>query len=692
MRTAVEYHRTGRLAEAEEIYRQVIDSSNENPDALHLLGQIRHGQGKSDEAADLIRRAIATQPNLFGAHYNLGLILWKLKRLDEAEKSLQVAVGTSPDDPDALFYLAVVLQKLERTEEAAIEYDKILQIQPDHLQALNNLGVCLLEQGRPADAEAPLVRALEINPGDIEALNNLANVLQKLKRSQEALACFEKANSLVPNSADVMGNMARMLLPQGEYQAALALLGKALVTDPDNAALRFVDALALPVIPRSTAEQEQARRRLVGKVNELASLDLNLDNPSADIGMTSFLPAYHGLDDRDIQEKLAHAYLQACPELSFTASHCRQASPRRGGKIRIGFLSAHLGNHTIGKLNRNLITQINEAQFESFVYCLGPDKRGKDSVIDEIAAGADHIFFPAPNLNAVRAAVAAAELDILYYPDIGMEPLSYFLAFSRLAPVQCVTWGHPVTTGIPAMDYFISSTLFETGDADKYYSEKLVRLPCITTSYRKPQLPAPWKSRAELGLPEQATLYVCAQSLFKFHPKFDPTLASILKGDPAGKIILIEGQEEKWSSLLSGRFSEFVGDDCDRIKFLPRLSEEDFFHLLHNADVILDTPFFCGGNTTLESFALGTAVVTLPGPFVKSRLSLGFYRQMGLADAIAKDGDDFAAIAVALGTDAAKRSSLEDRIREAEALIFNDMRAISEHERFFLEALESVGH
>ena len=73
--------------------------------------------------------------------------------------------------------------------------------------------------------------------------------------------------------------------------------------------------------------------------------------------------------------------------------------------------------------------------------------------------------------------VAATELDVLFYADIGMDPTTYFLAFSRLAPVQCVTWGHPVTTGIPNIDDYLSSDVFEAPGAEAHYTERLIRLP-----------------------------------------------------------------------------------------------------------------------------------------------------------------------------------------------------------------------
>src|SRR5207249_4355624 len=105
--------------------------------------------------------------------------------------------------------------------------------------------------------------------------------------------------------------------------------------------------------------------------------------------------------------------------------------------------------------------------------------------------------------------------DLLFYADIGMDAISYFLAYARLAPVQCVTWGHPVTTGIPNVDAFLSADVLEPPGAEAHYSERLVRLGRLPTWYECPIVPAEPAGRAALGLPADATLYVCPQSLFK---------------------------------------------------------------------------------------------------------------------------------------------------------------------------------
>jgi predicted O-linked N-acetylglucosamine transferase (SPINDLY family) len=289
-------------------------------------------------------------------------------------------------------------------------------------------------------------------------------------------------------------------------------------------------------------------------------------------------------------------------------------------------------------------------------------------------------------LEDARVLIAREELDVLVYTDIGMEPLTYFLAFARLAPVQCVTWGHPVTTGIPTMDYFLSSIHLETAEADGHYTETLVRLDRVNTCYREPRLTTPARSRADFGLGEDAHLYVCTQTLFKFHPEFDAILGQILRGDPEGRVVLIEGQLGHWMQLLNDRFRRTIPDVAGRIVVLPRLSQEDFLHLQALADVLLDTLHFGGGNTSYEALAFGTPIVTLPGPFLRSRITYACYRQMGVLDCIAEDPGEYVRIALRLGTDRPWRDSVRSRILDRKHLLYEDDAAVQELERFFLEA------
>src|SRR5262249_9395174 len=245
------------------------------------------------------------------------------------------------------------------------------------------------------------------------------------------------------------------------------------------------------------------------------------------------------------QAALAAVYARATPSLSYVAPHCRRPAPPGGAgrPLRGGFLSPFFPNHTIARLHPRPARPPSPSRFPR------PPPRPPahgNTAARSFRDSADAVVALPEHLDLARRRVAEQQLDVLLYTDVGMDPLTYFLAFARLAPVQCVTWGHPVTTGIPAMDYFLSSELLEGGGAERHYTEKLVRLPTLNTYYHRPSPPSPLKGREQFGLPADGHLYGCPQSLFKFHPEFDELLGAILRRDPQGTLVLITGKHPSW--------------------------------------------------------------------------------------------------------------------------------------------------
>jgi predicted O-linked N-acetylglucosamine transferase (SPINDLY family) len=398
--------------------------------------------------------------------------------------------------------------------------------------------------------------------------------------------------------------------------------------------------------------------------------------------------AYQGLDDRACQEQLARLYLEVCPSLAWVAPHCRPGASRRPGKkIRLGIISRFQGNHTVAKLMRGLIARLDRERFEVVVIQLG--KADPHDRLNEAAQG--RIMWLGGGLEALREQIAAAELDILFYSAIGMDPKSYFLAFARLAPVQCVTWGHPVTTGIPTVDAYLSTDSFEPDGAEAHYSEQLVRLGRLPSWYERPIVPTHPVDRAALGLPEDATLYACPQSLFKLHPDFDDAVAEILRRDPRGKLVLIDGQARAWGEIVKARLSALMPDVDDRVLFLPRMSGDRFFDLVRASDVLLDPFHFGSGNTMYEAFAVGKPIVTMPGAFMRSRVVQGAYRQMGIAGPIAASRDEYVRLAVELANDRGARDRLGDQIHAASGELFEDDRTVAEYEAYFERAVAGMG-
>ena len=342
-----------------------------------------------------------------------------------------------------------------------------------------------------------------------------------------------------------------------------------------------------------------------------------------------------------------------------------------GSPRRIGIASRFLHDHSIGRLMLGLLAHLH-AREDCLIYLFHAVTPQDDALRCEIEALVDSSIVLPGALQAAREAISETRLDVLFYPDIGMDPVTYFLAQARLAPVRCATWGHPVTTGMPTIDYFLSCDAAEPEGAETHYSEILVRLGGLPFSYRRPSRPNPLGSRADFDLPTEATIYFLAQNLSKIHPDMDASLAEILRGDPTGVILLLEGQDIKWGQILRGRFAETLGPNAERVVFRSRQSHENYMRLLALSDVSLDSFPFCGGNTTYQSLAMGTPMVTLPGDYLHGRLSLAIYRHMEMLDCVVKDPGDFARIALRLGTEPEFRQTIEKQIESSSDNIFDD--------------------
>lgn len=614
---------------------------------------------------------------------------------------------------------ALALHRAARYEEAGELYAKLLRATPRDAGLLHLLGLVRYQQGRLADAE-PLIReairqqgrealfhfnlgklladkgdlrgacaayraALQINPAMAAAHANLASALSVLFQHGEAIAAAEAALRLDPRDVVAHEAAAMSCRHRGDIERARQHL-RAAQSISGRPALWLKEVLLQPPLLASRAEIDRVRARLD---TDLAALDGRLGavaDPPREISTTYFYLSYHGLCNRDPLRRLARLFLQATPSLGGVAPPRRRAE---GERIRVGFLSQYFYRHSIGKTSSGLIEQLDRARFEAYALFLSPPV--DDDLSRAIRASADHAVDLSPDIARAREQIAALQLDILFYQDIGMEPMSYFLAFARLAPVQCLSFGHPDTTGIPNMDWFVSSELFEGEDADSHYSERLFRLrDCGTLAYYYRPPATPPLPRAEFGLPERGGFYLCPQTLFKFHPEFHAILIELLRRDAEGFVVLIEGSEPSWSRQLLAWLAAIDADAARRVIVLPRMGLERFTQLVASCDVMLDTLHFNGMNTSLEAFAAGIPVVTLPTALQRGRHTAGMYRAMGIADAVARTPEEYVAIAHRLGTDRAARQALSQRILDNNGCLFENPRVVREFERFFEFALNDA--
>ena len=607
--------------------------------------------------------------------------LLNLEDLARADAMCRASLQAHPRDANLLQCAAVIAQR-QGDIQRAIELLVLATEVSSDAQPLLGLGQALQNTGRSDDALRCYLRAIAIDPNMFEPRLAAAILFADKGESGHAEEQLQAALRIRPHSTEAENRLIRLLDAESRF-ADLTAQQHALQAVVPNDGRKIRLALVMPRFYDSVDQLHDVRRKLMRDVQTL--LDgpaLRVDNPVREIGMTTFNLAYHGENDVDVQKLIA----QVCRKAYHPRRHMI-LSPARQSRIRIGFFSENLYGHSIGRLNKGLIAGLSREHFEVWVFTFA---RYQDSISSEIRAGADHcIAFGGESLEEIEAVIANQDLDVLFYPDIGMNPLGYFLAFSRLAPVQCVTWGHPVTTGIDTIDYFISAEAIEPADADAHYSERLVRLPAFfLPAYDRPPLLRERKTRAELGLKDSTHLYVCPQALFKLHPQFDEALAAILQQDSDGEIVLINGANPTATELLRRRFKRTLGEVHERVRFMPRMTWLDCLSLMANGDVMLDTFHFGGGNTTYEGLAMGVPIVTLPAAFLRGRFTLGCYRYMEIQDCIATTPQQYVDIALRLAREADFRAEVKAKIDERSGMLFGCDAAVRAFEEFCGDAVE----
>ncbi len=553
---------------------------------------------------------------------------------------------------------------------------------PVTTQALSAAELSLLGQehesaGRLQEALTHYEAASQLEPWIADHALRIGNLLTATNRFEEAERNYRGAVAVDPTCFPAWAMLGQNLADRGHLERASQAYDRALSLDP-RSKLRIIRACLLPHIYSSQESVANYRKQLTEGLRELHAVGVTVD-PSQEIIPNFFLLAYQGGDVLELQKAFADLFQ---PPKRYRECPKKTGTPNR--RIRVGLLSEYFCNHTIGTLNRGLVEHLNRDRFDVTVISLSATQ---DETAQHYRTRADRYVTVGSDLTRTIDTLRDLQLDILCFTDIGMSCLGLTLACLRFAPVQCVLWGHPLTTGFPTIDYFLSGKQYETPEADRHYTERLVRLDGLQTCYPRPNPPGS-KGREHFGLPTGANLYGCLQTLFKYHPEFDAILGGILRRDPKGLLVVLEGRHAMWKESLIQRWSHSMPDVVDRIRFIPPVPRQDFLALSQTVDVLLDSIQFGGGNTTFEALAVGTPVVTWPSPYLRSRLASGIYRYMDWLECVADSAESYVEIATRLGTDPVERQRVGRIIVERSSVLFEDIASIRAFEVFFQQAFD----
>jgi CRISPR-associated protein Csy1 len=637
-----------------------------------------------------VEGALALTPHDARACNELGILCADAQQLDRAIDAFTRATRLDPRYARAFNNLGNALRSAGRVADAAAAFLRATEADPRYPLAWANLGVVYRDLGRDDDAASALQRAIALDPRQRLALTALAGVRRAQGAIDEAAALYRQSLAIESRDANSWLLLAGTLAERDELEEARRAYREAETRDPKLLRALFGRCLVLPMVPASEEQRRLARERFAGGLEAVErelparAAALAADAAIDEMRWTNFLLAYHGEDDRELQRRFAGA---VGGTLDRVAPQWRAPLARRhrqGRRLRVGFISAFFREGTVGRYFEHWITDLPE-EIEVFVYHLQP---GRDALAERLAARADH-FRECPRLrpSQVAAQVRTDALDVVVYPELGMDATTFAVAALRLAPLQCAAWGHPVTTGHATIDVFFSSAAMEPAGGDSHYTERLVRLPGIGTRYARPVMPA-GTARVELGLPVDVPLFLWPQSLFKIAPDDDALLARVLSAVADAHVVMFEGRHRALTATYVARLSAACARADvalgDRLHVVPQCRHDRYLAINLACDAMLDTLRWSGGNTTLDAIACALPVITLPGTFMRARQSAGMLTLAGEGELVAAKPDDYVAIAARLARDRGWRDARAARLAAGGARIFDDREPVQTLARWLL--------
>lgn len=677
-RKALELHQAGRIAEAENLYRQVLTIQPENPGAVFLFGLCHHQRGDHESAISLMEVAIDMNPAMPQAHYNLGLALHEVARYDDAIASYDKAIKLQPAyalaynnrgnaqkmlgrlghalgsfdqaiELDGNFAEAHtnrgnVLKELKRLDEALLSHEMAIRLKPDNPEVHFNHGNVLKALGRPAEAVPSYERAIALKPDYVQAYINLGDTLHELHRQDDAYSTYNRAIALQPDSAQAHEMRGNLLMSARRYVEACSDFEKACQFDE-----KLLTALGQQVHARMLLCDWDGLQPMLDKVREGIRQGREAVTPFAAL---SILPT---------------SDLQWAAIAKFVADwHAAPATSRWLGRryeherIRIGYFSTDFRNHAVSYLTAGLFECHDRSRFEIFGFYLGP--RTDDPLHHRIRQAFEH--FHEVREESEKAIVKLAkflEIDIAIDLNGLTDGNRLDIFAQRAAPVQVSYLGFPGSLGAPYIDYVIADRVVMPPESHAHYSEKAVWMPhSFQVNDNKKQIAGASFSRAELGLPEKAFVFCCFNNSYKITPELFDIWMRLLQKVEGSVLWLSEANPASKENLLKEAARRGIAGE--RLVFAKRLPLAEYLATYRHADLFLDTFCYNAGTTASDALWAGLPVLTRLGETFAQRMAASLLHAIGLPELVTQSDQDYETLAIELAGNPQRLAEIRQRL------------------------------
>ena len=713
---ALQHHQSGRLAEAEVLYRQILAAQPRQADTLHQLGLLAHQTGHHSAAAELVGEAVAVAPENPVFQSNLATVLFESGRLDEAIAAYRRTIQIEPGYAGAHNSLGHALTLKGELAEAIAACRRAIELQPDYAMAHNNLGNALGEQGRTDEAISSFRRALQLRPEYAEACHNLALSLRQKGLIREAVVAWRRAIEIKPDYpaachalgdaltdvrrfeeavtvyrqalqvseiAETQNNLGLALFEQGRLEDSMTAFRRALELKPEYAPAWFNTGHALEKLSRLEEAIAAYRRAIDLKAdfpeafNNLGSalkdqghleeaiaayrqaIALKPDYAGAHSNLAYCLLFHSGSDPESLRQEL-HQWNQqhAEPRSRFIQPHGNDRTPER--RLRIGYVSPDFRDHVVGRNILPILARHDHARFEVFCYSAVTQP---DAFTRRFKQAADVWRDVAGTPEAeVAQLIRNDRIDILVDLTLHMAGNRLPVFARKPAPVQVTFAGYPGSTGLGAIDYrFSDPHLDPPGTDETLYSEQTVRLPHSFWCYD----PLDCSDIPVNALPAGKNSFItfgCLNNYCKINGSMLRLWAKVLHQVSSSRLMLLAPEGSHRQLTLNVLRQEGIASE--RIEFVVPQPCREYLELYHRIDLGLDTLPYNGHTTSLDSFWMGVPVVTQIGKTIVGRAGYCQLKNLNLPELIASTPDQFVQLAADLANDPQRLAHLRSTLRQ----------------------------
>ncbi|WP_426085222.1 tetratricopeptide repeat protein [Janthinobacterium sp. PSRC1-1] len=578
----------------------------------------------------------------------LGQRLQDAGQYEEAEAAYRRAIELTPSSVAAWSQLAIIMHLCKRDEESIAAYQAVLRIEPKNSSAYNEMGMLLQAAGRCDEALAAYRELLQLIPDDHVVYNNIATVLQEQGHFEAALEQYRTALKIMPNFALTHCNLGTCLLKMGRLDESLQWFANGIEHDP----LLYL-----------------AHHNLVAILSELGRTDeaiavcrhaIKINPEWSDMHSSLLFILSHGAGINATELFKEHQRFGKQFETPWLTKQLAHGNERDAERVlRVGFVSADLYNHAMANFITPVLENLTDATgLELYIYC---NNRVDDHItthLRKLIPKWQEIQYLSNDQLAQR--ITADGIDILI--DLsGHSGHNRLPVFARKpAPLQLSWIGYAMTTGLQAIDYYVSDPfLSPPGLLDDQFTEKLLSLPAgvayLPAQDVSPIAPAPVSANGYLTFGSFNRANKLSRGLLA-------RWAALLRAVPDARMVIAAMPDEKAIAMIRDCFAS-EGIVQERLSFHKRTGAREYMDLHRLVDVCLDTAPYPGGTTTYNALWMGVPTLTMTGPTLLGRIGAAIAGHMGLPEYIAQDEADFIRKGVAIAANVSQVISLRGKLR-----------------------------